>query len=95
MLYAVIVDSPGDIALHRTVSARLGPEPPGFIARFAGETPEGLRVISVWDSKADADRFFAEDHASLLAELVGPESVSQPKIAELDVTEWLIRRAPR
>jgi hypothetical protein len=92
MTYAVIVDSPADIEFHRTVNARLGHEQPGFIASFAGETPEGLRVISVWSSKADADRFFVEDLGPLVAELVGQErAVARPNIAELDVAEWVIR----
>ena len=98
MAYAVIVDSPGTIAFHREVMARLGDDQPGFIARFAGQTPKGLRVISVWESKADSDRFFAEQLRPLLVEMLGPDRTAAPQVSELDVEEFVIasdRRSAR
>ncbi|MDP8927001.1 MAG: nuclear transport factor 2 family protein [Actinomycetota bacterium] len=85
-----IVDSPATIDFHRQIVARLGDVQRGFIARFAGETPSGLRVISVWESKADADRFFAERMGPLLAESLGPDRVVAPQVSELDVHEYAL-----
>jgi hypothetical protein len=88
--YAIIVDSPATLELHRALLARLGDDHPGAIARFAGETEEGLRVISVWESKADSDRFFAERLGPLLAQMVGPARGNGPRVTELDVQEWWV-----
>jgi heme-degrading monooxygenase HmoA len=88
MAYAVILDSPANLDFHRMVNSRLGDEHPGFLARFAGETPDGLRVISVWESKADADRFFAERLAPLVREVTGATTAGPPQISELDVEEY-------
>ncbi len=90
MAYAVIVDSPATIEFHRDLVARLGDDQRGFIARFAGQTPNGLRVISVWESKADSDRFFAEQMQPLLAEMLGPERATPPQVSELEVEEYAL-----
>lgn len=40
----------------------LGPElrrAPGFIAHGAGPTPDGWQTFEVWETAADASRFFA------------------------------------
>lgn len=96
MPYAVIVDSPATIDFHREIVARTGDDQPGFIARFAGETPSGLRVISVWESKADADRFFSEKMGPLLGEMLGPDRTVTPQVSELDVQEYaLASQRPR
>lgn len=89
MPYAVIVDSPATIGFHREIVARLGDDQPGFIARFAGETTSGLRVISVWESKADADRFFSEQMGPLLAELLGPDR-GEAQITDFEVEEFAL-----
>jgi hypothetical protein len=90
MKYAVIVDSPATIDFHRHVNARLGFDHPGFVASFAGETGTGLRVISVWESKGDADRFFAEQLGPLVAEMVGPDRAGSAEITELEVQEYAL-----
>jgi hypothetical protein len=88
--YLIIVDSPATLEFHRALVARFGDDHPGAIARFAGETEGGLRVISVWESKADADRFFAECLGPVFAELLGPDRVQRPQVSELDVQEWWV-----
>ena len=35
--------------------------PTGLIARYVGATPNGMALTAVWSSKAEADRFGAED----------------------------------
>jgi hypothetical protein len=88
--YAIIIDSPATLEFHRALVARLGDDHPGAIARFAGETESGLRVISVWESKADSDRFFAECLGPVLAQMLGPDRVHRPQVSELDVQEWWV-----
>ncbi len=90
MAYAIIIDSPATLEFHRALAARLGDDHPGAIARFAGETQDGLRVISVWESKADSDRFFAECLSPVLAEMLRPDRVQRPQVSELDVQEWWV-----
>jgi hypothetical protein len=92
MTYLAIVDSPTDLTFHRTVTDRLGNDHPGFIAQFAGLHGDALRVVSVWESKSDADRFFAEQLGPLVRELVGP-GAGRPQMSELDVADYAI--APR
>lgn len=89
MTYLTIVDSPADLTFHRAVVDRLGDDQPGFIARFAGMHGDALRVISVWESKPDADRFFAEQLGPLVREMVGSQS-GRPETSELDVAEYSI-----
>jgi hypothetical protein len=88
--YAIIVDSPATLEQHRALITRLGDDPSGAIARFAGEIEGGLRVISVWESKADSDRFFAERLGPMLAQMLGPARVQHPQVSELDVQEWWV-----
>ena len=90
MAYLIIIDSPATLEFHRALAARLGDDHPGAIARFAGETEGGLRVISVWESKADSDRFFAERLGPMLAQMLGPDRVHRPQVSELDVQEWWV-----
>ena len=42
------------------VMDQLGEEPEGLEARYVGTADEGLRVVTLWESKAHADQFFAE-----------------------------------
>ena len=45
----------------RRVNEYIGSRPPeGFLAGAAAETSDGFCVISIWGSKADLDRFTAE-----------------------------------
>jgi hypothetical protein len=93
MTYLAIVDSPTDLTFHRTVNERLGTDHPGFIARFAGMHGDTLRVVSVWESKSDADRFFAERLMPLVRELAGGQ-LGKPEMSELDVVDYTIVSRP-
>ena len=56
------------------VVAHIGDRPDGMLARYAGATEDGsLRVVSLWESKAHADRFVTERLGPALAAVLGPE----------------------
>ena len=62
MSYASITLVEGlTMADYRAVGEQLGPNPAeGLVSEAAGSTDSGLYVITVWDSKAQHDRFVAE-----------------------------------
>ena len=68
------------------VVARVGDRPDGMQARYAGTAEDGsLRVVSVWESKAHADRFMSERLGPALAAVLGPEPVGTPQALGIDV----------
>lgn len=74
MVVAMLVDNPeGSQEIYDTVRAQLGLErPAGGILHVAGPSPGGgWRVIEVWESEADAHRFFEERLAPALREAGG------------------------
>lgn len=46
---------------------------PGFILHAAHPTADGWRIIEVWDSKQDSDRFFAQNVAPNLPPGIRPK----------------------
>jgi hypothetical protein len=54
----------------RFAAAFDGPPPEGLLLHAAGPTDEGFRIIGIWESEADWDRFRA-DRLGLEAEAVG------------------------
>ena len=71
---------------HRAFLEALGEEPPeGLILRCAGPTAGGIRVVTVWESKAAHDRFIAE---RLYPTMQKTNSTLRPQIlGELDTEE--------
>jgi len=68
------------------VTAHVGPDPDGMQARYAGTAEDGsLRVVSVWSSKAHAERFMTEKLGPALAAVLGPEPVGVPQAHGIDV----------
>ena len=51
-----------------------------------------LRVVTLWESKAHADRFFAETLGPALAKALGPEPVGAPEIIGIDVARSYVRQ---
>jgi hypothetical protein len=82
----------GSIEQFDAVLARVGPEPTGLEARYAGQADDGkLRVVTIWESKADADRFFATTLGPALATVLGPEPVGAPETVGIEVARCYTR----
>ncbi|CAM3769171.1 hypothetical protein [Smaragdicoccus niigatensis] len=74
MSYIFIMDSPaGSIENMERILAQIGEEPDGLAARYAGIVDGQLKVIGIWDSKEQADRFFAEKLGPAMAKILGSE----------------------
>lgn len=88
----VATPSLGSIEQFDAVLAQLGGNPEGQEARYAGTAEDGkLRIVSLWESKADADRFFVERLGPALATLLGPEPVGAPEVVGIDVARSYVR----
>ncbi len=75
------------------VLARVGGDPAGLEARYVGRADDGkLRVVTLWESKAHADRFFAEALGPALATALGPEPVGAPEAVGIDVARSYVRQ---
>jgi len=73
------------------VMENVGAEPDGLQARYVGSCDEGLRVVSLWESKAHADRFMAERLGPALAAALGPEPAGAPAVLGIDVARVYTR----
>ena len=72
MTYLMISKSPvGTMAGFNQVLAALEvTEPDGLLARYAGED-DGLAIVTVWESKVQADRFEAEHLLPTIRRVLG------------------------
>ncbi|MEU4395379.1 hypothetical protein [Kribbella sp. NPDC023855] len=73
------------------VIENLGTEPEGLEARYVGSSDDGLRVVTLWESKAHADRFMAERLGPALAKTLGPEPAGAPTVLGIDVARTYTR----
>src|SRR5215204_2824569 len=94
MQYITVAIPPlGGIERFDKVVANLGEPAEGMVARYAGNAQDGtLRVVSLWESKAHADRFFAERLGPALAEVLGPEPVGVPEAIGIEVSRHYSRQ---
>jgi hypothetical protein len=68
-------------------------EPQGLAARYVGTTEGGqLRIVTVWETKADADRFFANTLGPALAATLGPELAGRPEVTGIEVAREYVRQ---
>lgn len=81
----------GSIDQFDKVMANLGGEPDGLEARYVGTVDGELRVISVWESQAHAERFMSERLGPALAKALGPEPVGAPTFVGIDVVRSYVR----
>ncbi|MGH3996042.1 MAG: hypothetical protein ACRDTJ_01090 [Pseudonocardiaceae bacterium] len=81
----------GSIEQFDAVLAHLGGEPDGLEARYVGTAGGTLRVVTLWKSKAHADRFFAEKLGPALAKVLGPEPAGAPEVVGIDVVRSYVR----
>lgn len=73
------------------VLAQLGEAPEGLHARYVGMADGKPRIVVLWESKAHADRFFAEKLGPVLAKMLGPEPVGAPEVIGIDVARSYVR----
>ena len=73
------------------VMENLGPEPDGLQARYAGTAEDGVRVVTLWESKDHADRFFTDRLGPALAKALGPEPAGAPTVLGIDVARAYTR----
>jgi hypothetical protein len=92
MTYAVFNQSAGgtiDI-FHQVVELLPAGIPEGLLMQVAGEGEGGVAVLSVWRSKEDADRFFADHHAPALAKVLGAPPPRPDTMVEFEATDVLV-----
>ena len=88
MQYITVATPPfGAIEEFDRVVAAVGEPAEGMVARYAGATEDGsLRVVTLWESKAHADRFFVERLGPALAAVLAPEPVGVPGAVGIEVS---------
>jgi hypothetical protein len=74
------------------VMSQLGGEPEGLEARYVGTAEDGLRVVTLWESKAHADQFFTNRLGPALAKVLGPEPAGNPTVVGIDVARTYTRQ---
>lgn len=76
--YAVVQDLPVPWPAYERVAAAVGDElPDGLIVHVAGPTEAGVRIIDVWESREQFDRFRRERLLPAIERVTGgqgPES---------------------
>jgi hypothetical protein len=84
----------GSIEQFDKVRAHTGEEPDGLEARYVGTADDGtLRIITLWESQAHADRFFAETLGPALANALGPEPTGTPQVVCINVARSYTRES--
>jgi hypothetical protein len=92
MTYAIVIESAGGTieVFHQVAALLPEQEPDGLLARVAGQSERGVAVISVWRSKKDADRFFAEHHLPALTKVLGGPPPPPTAMIEFEATDVLM-----
>lgn len=68
--------------------------PEGMDGRYVGTTDGGkLSVVTLWETKAHADQFFAETLGPALARALGPEPVGRPEVYGIEVKRSYVRES--
>jgi len=82
----------GSIEQVDAVLAQLGGPPEGLEARYVGTADGTPRIVTLWESKGHADRFFSETLGPVLAKVLGPEPVGAPEVVGIDVARSYVRQ---
>ena len=94
MAYVHIATTKGHtIEDFRTVTAKHNPprDIDGLLAWAAGSDQDGLRVVTVWESKAQKDRFEAEQLFPAFQALGMTDVAANSQFTEYDADEFYIR----
>jgi hypothetical protein len=81
-----------DIETFDAIRGQQGDEPDGLDARYVGTVDGQLRIVSVWETKTQADRFFAEALGPALAKVLGPEPAGPSQVVGVDVARSYVRQ---
>jgi hypothetical protein len=83
MAVCLVIDVPGATLdqYDQVRSALVDPLGDGQTWHVAGATGDGIRVVDIWESRADFDRFVQER----LGEQMARAGLPQPQIAEFEV----------
>jgi hypothetical protein len=74
------------------VIAKLDGPPEGLNARYIGTADDGqLRVVSLWETKAHAERFLTEKLGPAVAAALGPEPNGASDVLFVDVEREYVR----
>lgn len=83
MEWITIADWPGGtVSVLKELRATKDRDPEGLLARYAGETGDGLRIVAVWESKEAAERFFASMNEAD-AKRLAPHSGGVPTVSAI------------
>jgi len=91
----ITVATPSFASLEQVdaVIAQLDGPPDGMEARYIGTTSNGqLRVVSLWESKAHAERFLTEKLGPAVARALGPEPNGASEVVGIDVARNYVRK---
>jgi hypothetical protein len=89
--YAYVQDVASSWEQYEQVTASLvDPPPAGLLLHVAGPTDEGVRIIDVWESKEDWQRFRSERLDPAIAALGGPAR-PEPTFRDLHPEQVLLR----
>lgn len=101
MPYAFSQDLPSNKDMYTKLSAQVGDEvPKGLIVHLAFEIPAGMRIVDVWESEQDFDRF-SEERLHPAAEKmmqqagISRESMGAPQEQELKPVEIFGANIPK
>jgi hypothetical protein len=90
MAYVVLMEFEVDLETHMKIGEAVGDDPvKGMIVHAGGTSPNGVYSLDVWESKEDADRFFAERMMPALAAM-GVEGGPPLSVQEWDMP-YLLR----
>lgn len=89
MAYTLITETTGSMDTFDQVEALLPETPEGLLVGIRGMSERGLTVVTVWRSRQDSDRFYAEHLGPALAQVVGdPVPPPLTSIGLDDVVLW-------
>lgn len=82
----------GTVEHYEAVVERTGNDKPGGVhAHIMGVTDDGFKVIEVWDSVEDVERYMGQGLGQAIEDVMKDAQVPEPSISEFKVhrLDWL------
>ena len=86
MTYIISTNAPVDEDTYRKVNDLIDVRPDGLVAFYAGAGGDGVSITAVWESKAQADRFAAEQLVPAMKQ-IGVQPGSHTSMIEFETFE--------